>query len=49
MTAGWVDTWPTFRMTSWRSAPVYASDTSPWGDPSYGRSVYDYYDVPYYM
>jgi sporulation protein YlmC with PRC-barrel domain len=30
-------------------APVYASDASPWGDPSYGRSVYDYYDVPYYM
>jgi sporulation protein YlmC with PRC-barrel domain len=30
-------------------APRYASDQSPWGDPAYGRSVYDYYDIPYYM
>jgi sporulation protein YlmC with PRC-barrel domain len=30
-------------------APAYAADASPWGDPSYGRGVYDYYDVPYYM
>ena len=30
-------------------APHYAADRSPWGDPGYGRSVYDYYDVPYYM
>ncbi len=30
-------------------APHYAADEQPWGDPSYGRGVYDYYDVPYYM
>jgi hypothetical protein len=30
-------------------APHYAADRLPWNDPSYGRSVYDYYDVPYYL
>jgi hypothetical protein len=30
-------------------APSYARDETPWGDPSYGRSVYGYYGVPYYM
>jgi len=31
------------------NAPHYSADSSPWDDPSYGRSVYDYYNVPYYM
>jgi sporulation protein YlmC with PRC-barrel domain len=30
-------------------APHYAADEMPWTNPGYGRSVYDYYDVPYYM
>jgi hypothetical protein len=30
-------------------APHYAADAEPWTDPAYGRSVYDYYDVPWYM
>ena len=30
-------------------APHYAADAEPWTDPGYGRSVYDYYDVPWYM
>ncbi len=30
-------------------APHYAADEEPWADPGYGRSVYDYYGVPYYM
>jgi len=30
-------------------APHYAADEEPWTDPGYGRSVYDYYGVPYYM
>ncbi|MCW3474885.1 PRC-barrel domain-containing protein [Limobrevibacterium gyesilva] len=30
-------------------APHYAADEQPWTDPRYGRSVHDYYDVPYYL
>ena len=30
-------------------APSYAADAAPWSDPAFGRNVYDYYDVPYYM
>jgi PRC-barrel domain len=30
-------------------APHYAADEQPWSNPAYGRSVYDYYEVPYYM
>src|SRR5688500_16392339 len=29
------------------SAPSYSRSDSPWRDPKYGRSVYDYYGVPY--
>lgn len=28
-------------------APHYALEDLPWADPKYGRSVYDYYNVPY--
>ncbi len=31
------------------AAPHYPAGESPWSDPAYGRSVYDYYGVPYYM
>ncbi len=30
-------------------APSYAVDETPWGDPAYGRGVYGYYGIPYYM
>lgn len=30
-------------------APNYAADQAPWGNPDFGRSVYDYYGMPYYM
>ncbi len=30
-------------------APSYASDESPWERPGYGRTVYDYYGLPYTM
>jgi len=30
-------------------APHYALEDTPWADPNYGRSVYDYYNVPWYM
>jgi hypothetical protein len=30
-------------------APHYALEDTPWADPKYGRSVYDYYNVPWYM
>jgi hypothetical protein len=29
--------------------PSYAAAESPWSDPAYGRSVYDYYNVPWYF
>ena len=28
-------------------APSYSRDEAPWSDPSYGRSVHDYYGVTY--
>ncbi len=28
-------------------APSYARDETPWAQPGYGRSVYDYYGMPY--
>ena len=28
-------------------APSYASDETPWDNPGYGRSVYDYYGMTY--
>ena len=28
-------------------APSYGRDEAPWSDPSYGRSVHDYYGVTY--
>ncbi|MFN4274386.1 MAG: PRC-barrel domain-containing protein [Aliihoeflea sp.] len=28
-------------------APHYAREEDPWRDPAYGRSVHDYYGVPY--
>ncbi len=30
-------------------APSYEASERPWNDPAYGRSVYDYYNVPWYM
>ena len=30
-------------------APHYGTSDQPWVDPAYGRSIYDYYKVPYYM
>lgn len=30
-------------------APSYASDESPWDRPGYGRTVHDYYGLPYMM
>ena len=30
-------------------APTYRAGDYPYGDPAYGRSVYDYYGVPYGM
>lgn len=30
-------------------APSYAAAESPWTDPRFGRSVYDYYNVPWYF
>jgi sporulation protein YlmC with PRC-barrel domain len=30
-----------------RGAPSYARDEMPWATPGYGRSVTDYYGVPY--
>lgn len=30
-------------------APSYDRNETPWRDPNYGRSVYDYYGVPYSM
>lgn len=31
------------------NAPSFTAADSPWGDPGYGRNVYDYYKVPWYM
>ncbi|BBK35945.1 photosystem reaction center subunit H [Allostella sp. ATCC 35155] len=30
-----------------RGAPTYDMDSPPWGDPAYGRRVYDYYGIAY--
>ena len=30
-------------------APSYGASETPWGDPNYGRNVYEYYNVPWYM
>jgi len=30
-------------------APSYTASESPWSDPNYGRNVYEYYNVPWYM
>jgi sporulation protein YlmC with PRC-barrel domain len=30
-------------------APSYTLEESPWADPRYGRDIYDYYNVPWYM
>jgi len=30
-------------------APSYGASDSPWSDPNYGRNVYEYYNVPWYM
>ncbi|WP_374446573.1 PRC-barrel domain-containing protein [Stella sp.] len=30
-----------------RGAPTYDAGTPPWGDPAYGRRVYDYYGIAY--
>ena len=30
-------------------APSYGRDEAPWGDPAYGRRVFDYYGVPFGM
>jgi sporulation protein YlmC with PRC-barrel domain len=30
-------------------APSYVAAESPWADPRFGRSVYDYYNVPWYF
>jgi hypothetical protein len=30
-------------------APSYALEDSPWADPKYGRSIYDYYEIPWYF
>ena len=30
-------------------APHYALEDTPWADPKYGRSVYAYYNAPWYM
>lgn len=30
-------------------APSYEAAVSPWSDPAFGRSVYDYYSIPWYM
>ena len=32
-----------------QAAPAYRSGEDPFGDPSYGRTVYGFYGVPYYM
>jgi sporulation protein YlmC with PRC-barrel domain len=31
------------------SAPSYEAAEIPWSDPRFGRSVYDYYNIPWYM
>ena len=31
------------------AAPSYGRDEAPWGDPEYGRSVYGYYRIPFYI
>lgn len=31
------------------NAPSYPADQPPWGDPAYGRTVYEYYGMPYYL
>ena len=31
------------------AAPSYVAADSPWSDPQFGRSVYDYYNVPWYF
>jgi hypothetical protein len=30
-------------------APSYTAAETPWKDPDYGRSVYDFYRIPFYM
>ncbi len=30
-------------------APSYEAAERPWSDPRFGRSVYDYYNIPWYM
>ncbi|HVL70835.1 MAG TPA: PRC-barrel domain-containing protein [Beijerinckiaceae bacterium] len=30
-------------------APSYARDEQPWSDPKYGRSIYEYYAIPWYF
>jgi hypothetical protein len=30
-------------------APSYSAAETPWSDPTYGRNIYDYYNVPWYM
>ena len=30
-------------------APSYTLEEMPWADPKYGRGIYDYYNVPWYM
>jgi PRC-barrel domain len=30
-------------------APVYSAGANPFVDPMYGRHLYDYYNVPFYM
>jgi hypothetical protein len=31
------------------NGPSYSAADTPWGDPGYGRDIYDYYKVPWYM
>lgn len=30
-------------------APSFAAAETPWTDPAYGRNIYEYYNVPWYM
>jgi hypothetical protein len=30
-------------------APKFTAAETPWSDPGYGRDIYDYYRVPFYM
>lgn len=30
-------------------APSYTAAEAPWNNPDYGRSVYEYYRIPFYM